>query len=121
MRPSLAYTPAATSLSSLEVDAVLDVCLGEDDLFSKPCGCGRVHDAEAWASLPPAGEMRDEEENLELRTCVCGSTLAVPLCIVEGCGDRGEWVREDSLASYCLDHIDEWLLAEESIARRGDL
>lgn len=73
-------TAAASSLppplSPLEVDAILDVCLGRE-LFSKPCGCGLVHDHAAWSALPYVGDMHDEDVVLELRNCRCGSTLAI--------------------------------------------
>jgi DNA-binding response OmpR family regulator len=45
----------------------------------KRCGCGRVYDTDSWQSLPFLAEMdngRDVGERLELRRCVCRSTLA---------------------------------------------
>jgi hypothetical protein len=53
----------------------------------------------------------DEKGRLELRTCVCGSTIAVALCIVEGCPDRPTWTTELG-ADYCEAHALEWLRAE---------
>jgi hypothetical protein len=79
----------------------------------KTCGCGLTHSPEAWSLLPFVGVMRDDEEASELRNCGCGSTLSVPLCIVEGCTLRGSWKREDSLGDYCEGHINEWLMAED--------
>lgn len=45
--------------------------------MSKPCACGRVHDADGWHSLPYLGLMRYEEHAFELRNCACGSTLCL--------------------------------------------
>jgi hypothetical protein len=46
---------------------------------TKRCGCGRVHDAAAWAGLEPVGTWDDGVEVLELRNCACGSSLAFVL------------------------------------------
>lgn len=44
----------------------------------KVCGCGREHDAFAWARLPFVGLMDlGDGAALELRNCSCDSTLAV--------------------------------------------
>lgn len=107
--------PPPPALSDIEVDAVLDVALG-DELAGpvKRCGCGREHDAEAWARLPFCGVQEDAELRLELRHCPCGSTLAVVLCSVAGCSSRPSWWRaEPSLADYCERHANEWLRAED--------
>jgi hypothetical protein len=48
------------------VDAVLKVCR---------C-CGRAHDAEKWQALHLVG-IQESEPDLELRNCLCGSTLAL--------------------------------------------
>lgn len=46
----------------------------------KVCGCGAVYDATSWRALPYVGVQRlDDEPDLELRNCVCGSTIAVPV------------------------------------------
>lgn len=46
----------------------------------KRCGCGRLYTAEAWQALPYVGVQRlDDEPDLELRNCACGSTLAIPV------------------------------------------
>lgn len=84
--------------------------------WSKTCACGRVHDFDAWASLPLAGEMAGGNgERLELRTCPCKSTIAIVLCAVDGCTEPPTWTADDeSLAGYCDQHCLEWLRAEES-------
>lgn len=52
----------------------------------KSCGCGRQYDLATWYSLPLAGhhlgsyespEAEDDDPSLEMRTCVCKSTLSV--------------------------------------------
>lgn len=43
---------------------------------------------------------------------------ADPICIAPGCVEHATWTREESLHAYCSAHIDEWLMAEASIARR---
>lgn len=78
----------------------------------KKCGCGRVHDAEGWARLPICGVQSDGAERFELRHCECGSTIAVALCIVEGCSARPTWKVEPSLSDYCERHANEWLRAQ---------
>jgi hypothetical protein len=45
----------------------------------KRCGCGCEYTPEQWQALPYVGVMRDDVEALELRNCVCGSTLAVEM------------------------------------------
>lgn len=105
--------PPPPALSPLEVDAVLDVALATDlAALTKRCGCGRVHDAEGWARLPICGVQSDGAERFELRHCECGSTIAVALCIVEGCSARPTWKVEPSLSDYCERHANEWLRAE---------
>jgi hypothetical protein len=44
-------------------------------LHWKTCACGARYTPETWAKLDYLG--LDEEENLEMRVCICGSTLAV--------------------------------------------
>ncbi len=85
--------------------------------FAKYCGCGLTHDATSWYALPLCGVMRDEVEALELRTCSCGSTIAVQVCIVAGCTKPPTWAADD-LRDYCNEHALEWLMSEESIERR---
>ena len=49
---------------------------------TKTCGCGRTHDAAGWAALPLVGHMdldADGDARVELRNCVCRSTLAIDL------------------------------------------
>lgn len=43
----------------------------------KTCGCGRTFTVEEWRELPGCGRMPDEEGDLDLRHCPCGSTIAV--------------------------------------------
>ena len=83
----------------------------------KACGCGLSYDVAAWSALPLVGVQRDEVEALEMRNCACGSTLAVSLCIVEGCTKHATWAA-DNLLDYCDEHAREWLMSEESIGRR---
>jgi len=46
--------------------------------FPKKCTlCPRVHDQKSWAQLEYVGTTRDDIEELELRNCPCGTTLAV--------------------------------------------
>lgn len=62
--------------------------------WPKECACGAVHDRAAWAALVLVGRMDDvldrdgfvsidgpapEVDELELRQCRCGSTLAMPV------------------------------------------
>jgi hypothetical protein len=48
--------------------------------WAKRCGCcGRTHDLASWLALPERGHQADAVEDLELRDCPCGSTLAVLL------------------------------------------
>ncbi len=48
------------------------------------CKCGRGFTADEWAKLAPNGVQHIEEDGLdaaevlELRTCICGSTIAKP-------------------------------------------
>ncbi len=43
-------------------------------MIIKTCGCGRAFTAAAWARLPYVGIMAG---CLEMRNCLCGSTIAV--------------------------------------------
>ena len=55
--------------------------------FPKRCSCGAVYDASAWRTLTPLGVFRGIDDrtgrrfgrDLELRVCVCGSSIAVRL------------------------------------------
>lgn len=40
------------------------------------CACGRIYSASAWTVLPWDGDQPDGEIVLELRRCVCGSTIS---------------------------------------------
>lgn len=45
----------------------------------KRCACGRTYDGDAWAALSLQGEIdngREVGERIELRDCLCGSTIA---------------------------------------------
>jgi hypothetical protein len=48
-------------------------------LAVKVCGCGRPYTAAGWARLPRVGVQDDGVERLELRNCLCGSTICVVL------------------------------------------
>jgi hypothetical protein len=45
----------------------------------KVCGCGRPYTRAGWDRLPFVGVQDDGVERIELRNCVCGSTIAVAL------------------------------------------
>jgi hypothetical protein len=45
--------------------------------WPKTCSCGEIWSQEEWGELTPIGRYQADEQ-LELRTCVCGKTLAVP-------------------------------------------
>ncbi len=53
--------------------------IGLIDAFPKHCGCGRIYTRHDWRKLPYVGVMIDEPNDLELRNCVCGSTLSMPI------------------------------------------
>ena len=58
-----------------------------EDSFPKQCLCGAVYQESDWMSLPYHGVFSGTDEstgrrfgsNLEIRVCVCGSSLAVQL------------------------------------------
>jgi hypothetical protein len=52
----------------------------------KRCGCNRVWTLAGWLTLPLVGRQDDEVEKLELRTCRCGSTLAVVMLSEDAAG-----------------------------------
>jgi hypothetical protein len=43
----------------------------------KSCACGLNFTAHEWALLALVGTMMDPVESIELRNCLCGSTIAV--------------------------------------------
>jgi hypothetical protein len=45
----------------------------------KACSCGRAYTPETWKTLPLCGVQDDDVEIMELRTCPCGSTIAIVL------------------------------------------
>ena len=45
----------------------------------KVCSCGRQYSSGTWKLLPYVGEQDDGVERLELRNCVCRSTLSIVL------------------------------------------
>lgn len=52
----------------------------------KTCACGRVYPPSLWRALPlvgycAAGLDGDDTRGLELRNCLCGSTLAVEVTL----------------------------------------
>ena len=108
--------PPPYALSDLEQDAVLAVTLGAElaaEAVIKVCSCGREHTEQGWSALSYCGVQADGDERFELRHCACGSTIAIQLCIVDGCGARPVWKTEaPTLADYCDEHATEWLMAE---------
>jgi hypothetical protein len=48
-------------------------------VWPKVCACGSTYSARGWSSLELVGEHDDGVDLLELRNCVCGSTLAVAI------------------------------------------
>jgi hypothetical protein len=46
-------------------------------MWPKACACGETWTREHWGELTPVGRYQADEW-IELRTCVCGKTLAVP-------------------------------------------
>ncbi|MBV9311531.1 MAG: hypothetical protein JOZ73_11900 [Solirubrobacterales bacterium] len=47
---------------------------------AKKCSCGRAHSRAEWFGLEYLGPMElDEEHDVELRNCPCGSTIALPV------------------------------------------
>jgi hypothetical protein len=45
----------------------------------KTCTCGMGYTKEEWEELPYVGEMADEVEALEMRSCPCQTTISIPL------------------------------------------
>jgi len=43
----------------------------------KTCACGLKYTRDEWELLPYRGVQETPDENLELRDCKCGSTLAI--------------------------------------------
>jgi hypothetical protein len=41
------------------------------------CACGRAYTQEQWTTLRLVGAQDDEDAELEMRVCVCGSTISV--------------------------------------------
>ena len=58
-----------------------------EDAFPKKCSCGAVYDESGWTFLQSHGVFLGTEErtgrrfgnDLEIRVCVCGSSVAVEL------------------------------------------
>ena len=51
---------------------------GPRGVWPKTCGCGRTWTREQWRDLPFVARTPDHEGGLlEMRTCMCRSTLAV--------------------------------------------
>jgi hypothetical protein len=55
-----------------------DVLLRGADVY-KRCACGREYTRDDWGKLDYCGLQDGEGETLELRLCLCGSTIAVVL------------------------------------------
>jgi len=47
--------------------------------MTKTCSCGKRYSSGTWKLLPYVGVHDDGVERLELRNCVCGSTIAIEL------------------------------------------
>src|SRR5262245_31733396 len=48
------------------------------------CTCGEEWPRETWPELPPIGRyLAGRDGWIELRSCVCGATLAVPASLLE--------------------------------------
>ena len=45
--------------------------------WPKRCSCGRSYGRSEWARLPFVGKASDSQCHIELRNCVCGSTIAM--------------------------------------------
>jgi len=43
----------------------------------KRCSCGACYTEQQWESLPIVGDQGDDVEDIELRNCTCGSTIAI--------------------------------------------
>ncbi len=88
-------------------------------IVGRVCACGLHHDTHSWKVLPYVGKMDAGNGGLlEMRNCPCGSTLAVELCSVEGCGVHAMWNPAHDLAGYCTEHADEWLMYEDDDSPR---
>jgi hypothetical protein len=58
--------------------------------FTKECGCGRFHTAEQWNALRLIGyQPAGERMLLELRDCLCHSTIAIEVPLVTPGEDVG--------------------------------
>ncbi|HEY8075475.1 MAG TPA: hypothetical protein VIF62_15230 [Labilithrix sp.] len=54
-------------------------------VWPKVCACGKTWTCDQWSSLPFVARTPDHEGGmLEMRTCTCRSTLAVPVTAVDG-------------------------------------
>jgi len=45
----------------------------------KRCACGRSYSEAEWETLPYVGVQKIDDERLEIRNCVCGSSITVRL------------------------------------------
>lgn len=62
--------------------------------FPKVCSCCQKSLSESdWSTLPLVGEMKDDVERLELRNCVCGTTLAALTHVYRVENEENEGVR----------------------------
>lgn len=50
----------------------------------KRCGCGKAYTLQEWLSLPLVGDFRDDEVFLEMRNCVCLSTISLAVTSEDG-------------------------------------
>jgi hypothetical protein len=51
--------------------------------WPKRCSCGRSWTVATWRGLELVGPWIVDEFRLELRTCTCGSTITVPLSLLQ--------------------------------------
>jgi hypothetical protein len=81
--------------------------MGRNENFPKTCGCGAVYRTVSWRKLPFVGFGGDDVEALELRNCVCGSTIAIVLPFWDRV-QRGDgcWIWQGAISSSGYGRID---------------
>lgn len=61
----------------------------------KECrNCGRNHTLDEWWTLPLVGHMDDGEELLEMRNCICRSTISIIIAYMIGCSSAAGTSRQ---------------------------
>jgi hypothetical protein len=73
--------------AAVEEEVSLDHCSsppssGSASTWPKRCGCGAVWVATAWHRLENVGIWDDGVDAIELRHCVCGSTISMRVAVV---------------------------------------